>query len=235
MGAVVGAPFTMRRIAGRMLMKMVGGSFLTSVTGGAFVFFTLATRRSSEMVMVAAGLRNVFINWSIWAVVAGSSEGKETLVISRIAEEDGVVVHIDRGLHLDSHHPDMALAARRRQSERHARVNLLVVLPVVNLRLVKNELSARFGDGPRPSRTLCPAAAETGASENRNKEIVGSLRNSQFCIGSTTFFAKPQLAGLRGNKCLSRKSAGDDVVPPVGCSNAAGTCSRGTKNYLTMG
>ncbi len=33
------------------------------------------------MVMVAAGFRNVLISWSICAVVAGSSEGKEMLVI----------------------------------------------------------------------------------------------------------------------------------------------------------
>ena len=58
-------------------MKMAGGSLLREAAGGGvFVFFTLATSRSSEMVMLAAGLRNVLTNWSIWAVVAASSDGK---------------------------------------------------------------------------------------------------------------------------------------------------------------
>ena len=81
MGAIVTGPFTSRRIAGRRLTKISGGSFFTDATGGALVFFTLAASRSSEMVMVAAGLRKVFISSSIFAVVAGSSEGNEMLVI----------------------------------------------------------------------------------------------------------------------------------------------------------
>src|ERR1035441_9760218 len=81
MGAVTGGPSTRSRIAGRMLMKMAGGSFLTSATGGVFVFLALATSRSKEIVMVAAGLRKVLTSCSICVVVAGSSDGKETLVI----------------------------------------------------------------------------------------------------------------------------------------------------------
>src|ERR1035441_9506772 len=81
MATFTGEPFTISRIAGRMLMKMAGGSFLTSATGGVFFFLALATSRSREIVMVAAGLRKVLTSCSICVVVAGSSDGKETLVI----------------------------------------------------------------------------------------------------------------------------------------------------------
>src|ERR1700748_2944999 len=60
---------------------MVGGSFLTWATGGAFGFFTLAASRSTEIVMVADGFRNVRICCSSCAEVGASSEGNETLVI----------------------------------------------------------------------------------------------------------------------------------------------------------
>ena len=100
MGASDGAPFTKSRIAGRMLMKMVGGSFFTAATGGVLSFFTLAARRSSEMVMVAAGLRKrphqlVHLRRSC-GIERGESDARDL----RIAEKDGVRVHVDGGLQL---------------------------------------------------------------------------------------------------------------------------------------
>ena len=46
--------------------------------------------------------------------------------------------HVHFGLQLDAHHADMALATGRRQGEGHARIDLLVVFPLVNLWLVKD-------------------------------------------------------------------------------------------------
>ena len=67
-----------------------------------------------------------------------------------------MIVHVHGGLHLQGHHPDVALAVSGRQGERQARVEFLVILPVVNLRLVENQLSAGLGKLPRPSRVLRP-------------------------------------------------------------------------------
>ena len=76
MGANTGCPFTSRMIAGLKLMKMVGGSFFTAVTGGGAGFFTLAVSRSSDMVIEAAGFRNVRTSASICGTFAGSRDGK---------------------------------------------------------------------------------------------------------------------------------------------------------------
>src|ERR1035438_1546992 len=81
MATFTGAPFTISRIAGFMLMKMAGGSFFTGAPVVLFFFWALATSRSREIVMVAAGLRKVLTSCSIWVEVAGSSDGKLTLVI----------------------------------------------------------------------------------------------------------------------------------------------------------
>ena len=59
-------------------------------------------------------------------------------------------VHIDSGLQLNGHHPDMCLAAGRRDGERHAAIDLLKILPIINLWLINDELPAWLGNLARP-------------------------------------------------------------------------------------
>ena len=183
-----------------MLTKMVGGSFLTSATGGAFVFLHA---RHQPVQRDRHGGR--WIEERLHQLVhlrrgRGIERGKGNARNLGIAEEDGVIVHIDGGLQLDGHHPDVALAAGRRQGERHARVDLFVVLPVVNLRLVKNQLSAGLVIWRgHPGSCAGLNAAESSTIRNTNKEVAGNLRDWLFVHGSTHLFRVASLTGLRGN------------------------------------
>src|ERR1019366_9502400 len=100
----------------------------------------------------------------------GIERGKGNARNLRIAEKDSVSVHIDGGLQLDGPHHDVALAACWRQGKRHTRVDLLVVGPVVNLRLIKNYLSAWLGDLARPAWVLCPDRSNQQGNQDKQQQ-----------------------------------------------------------------
>src|SRR5208283_3953361 len=81
----------------------------------------------------------------------------------------------------------MALAAGWRQRERHTRVDLLVVLPVVNLGLVENQLPPGFVSW-RGHPGSCAGLRTENSRQNRNikNEIVAGLRDSHVNISTTS-------------------------------------------------
>ena|SRR6516162_3220223 len=79
---IAGEPLIISKIAGLTLTKIVGGVlFRSAVCGGVCVFLTLATSRSSEIVIVAAGFRNVRTCTPNCSDLSGGSDGNVTLVI----------------------------------------------------------------------------------------------------------------------------------------------------------